>query len=145
MSYCEAMEAAGAEVLAFQEFGSYQGDWWALVKYEGESGWVHGYYGSCSGCDAFQGEFDYSDQDQCSDHKYEYPKPESCTECDKAKIVYQEKLAAFGKSYVFGGIMTQAEAEKESREYDWCGEDYTKTIEGEMTEFIKLKGKECVN
>jgi len=32
-SYKESLEAAGAEVLAFESFGSYQGDWVALVWY----------------------------------------------------------------------------------------------------------------
>ena len=60
MSYQEALEAAGATVHAFEFFGSYQGDWWAKVTYNGETGWVHGSYGSCSGCDAFEAEFGFS-------------------------------------------------------------------------------------
>lgn len=28
MSYKEAMQAAGAVVHLYEEFGSYQGDWW---------------------------------------------------------------------------------------------------------------------
>ena len=50
MSYCQALEAAGAKILQFKSFGSYQGDWWAKVEYNGEIGWVAGSYGSCSGC-----------------------------------------------------------------------------------------------
>jgi len=59
MGYFEALEAAGAQVLASQTFGSYQGDWFAKVNYNGSTAWVHGCYGSCSGCDAFCAEFDF--------------------------------------------------------------------------------------
>ena len=33
MSYQEALEAVGARVIAFQEFGDWQGTWIALVEY----------------------------------------------------------------------------------------------------------------
>ena len=55
--YKQALLAAGCEILKFQEFGDYQGEWIALVKYKGRTTWVFGAYGSCSGCDAFQSEF----------------------------------------------------------------------------------------
>ena len=61
MSYEMCLEKAGAKVLAFQEFGSYQGEWYALVEYKGDRGWIEGSYGSCSGCDAFESEFGYHD------------------------------------------------------------------------------------
>ena len=55
MSYTVALEAAGATVRAYQEFGSYQGDWWArVVLPDGREGWVTSSYGSCSGCDALE-------------------------------------------------------------------------------------------
>lgn len=63
MSYEMCLEKAGAKVLAFQEFGDYQGSWYALVEYKGERGWVEGSYGSCAGCDAFQSEFFCSYED----------------------------------------------------------------------------------
>lgn len=68
-SYEETLELAGATVHIFQEFGSYQGDWWARVTYNGVTGWVTGSYGSCSGCDAFHGEFD--DTYYLEDDKYD--------------------------------------------------------------------------
>lgn len=34
MSYENALKAAGAEILEFGQFGSYQGDWWAKVRYK---------------------------------------------------------------------------------------------------------------
>lgn len=118
MGYCEAMEAAGAEVLAYQEFGSYQGDWWAKVSFEGSTFWVHGAYGSCSGCDAFQAEFNYCDE-ACEEHRYDYPPPDNCTKCEAAKADHQSRLAAFGLSYLTGNEHTQAEAEKENEPSDW--------------------------
>ena len=118
MGYTEAMEAAGATILNYEEFGSYQGDWWAKVSYEGRVFWVHGSFGSCSGCDAFQAEFGYGHDEECSEHRYEYPPPENCPNCDQSKAAYQIKLAEFGKSYLFSDL-TQEEAEKEANPYDW--------------------------
>ena len=76
--YAVALKAAGAELLAFGEWGSYQGDWVAHVRYKGREGFVRGWYGSCSGCDAFQAEMGWDD-----------------TEPD-----YQERLVAFGANYL---------------------------------------------
>jgi hypothetical protein len=112
MSYEGAMEAAGAEVLAFKEFGSYQGSWWAKILFEGKTYWVNGSYGSCSGCDAFQSEFGYGDDEHCAEHKYQYSNdPISCEACAEAKKAYQARLAEFGKSYIFGNEYSQGEAE----------------------------------
>jgi len=79
MSYQEAMEADGAEVLAYQTFGDYQGTWLAKVKYGGVVGWVTGEYGSCPGCDAFEAEFRYSYEDEPN---------------------IKERMALFGRSYL---------------------------------------------
>ena len=57
LGYIETLKAAGATVLADRYFGSYQGDWWAAVSFKGTKFWVHGTFGSCSLCDAFQSEF----------------------------------------------------------------------------------------
>lgn len=62
--YALALTAAGAKVLKFECFGSYQGDWLAKVIYKGKEGWVRGAYGSCSGCDAFEAEIDYSPENK---------------------------------------------------------------------------------
>jgi hypothetical protein len=82
--YREALEAAGANVLAFEHFGDWQGSWLALVEYNGERGWVHGSYGSCDHCDAFEAEFGYD-----AEEEDDYPK----------------RLASFGESYL-GGLQT---------------------------------------
>lgn len=102
MSYREAMEAAGAKVLAMKDFGSYQGDWWAKVEFDGQLGWVNGSFGSCSHCDAFEAEFGWSYEDE----------PDA-----------KERLAKFGASYL-NQIMTQDEAEARVRadiERGWAG------------------------
>ena len=129
--YQYALEIAGAVVHDFKEFGSYQGDWWAKVTYENKTGWVNGSYGSCSGCDAFQSEFDYSDH-VCGDDKYYYPISEQnfredCTHCQETK----KKLIAFGKNYL-DNMMSQEEAEKQTAKHsEWDSEAE------EMMKFIK--------
>ena len=122
MGYSEALTAAGAEVLDFKYFGSYQGDWYALVNYNGTRQWVHGSFGSCSYCDAFESEFDYTHDDACSEHHYEQDSDEAkaCADCKNAGAVYAQKLAAFGLSYLTSGTMTQEEAEKLASEHlEW--------------------------
>ena len=60
LDYQTCLEAAGLTVHTIEHFGSYQGDWWAHVTLpDGRKGFVHGYYGSCSGCDALEGAFGY--------------------------------------------------------------------------------------
>jgi hypothetical protein len=117
MGYCEAMEAAGAKVLAFQEFGSYQGEWYAKVEYNGEVGWVQGSYGSCSGCDAFEGEFGYTWYDDLSEDE---------------KAEYQRRLADFGRTYL-DTILPQEKQEEllnnVVEEDHWYYEDYQATLE----------------
>lgn len=96
MSYEEALGAAGATVIDFKEFGSYQGDWWALVRFNGQVGFVTGSYGSCSGCDAFQAEMGYGDERT------------------------PEKMRAFGMRYLVDGLTDYDKALKEaSRNIEW--------------------------
>lgn len=130
MGYSESLQAAGAEVLLEQHFGSYQGDWFALVNYNGEKQWVHGSYGSCSGCDAFLAEFDFDGDDNgCEEHRYE--KQDECIGCKEKSSDYQRRLAIFGKSYL-NNTLTQAEAEKLAAEnWDWDSEAQ------EMLDFLK--------
>lgn len=120
MGYCESMELAGATVHAFENFGSYQGDWWAKVTYRGVDGFVHGAFGSCSGCDSFQAEFDCEGH-ECGDDKYFTPAwnldrlSESCEKCQDVK----RRMAEFGESYL-DGIMSYDEAiAKASENLEW--------------------------
>jgi hypothetical protein len=118
MGYQEALEAAGATVRAFQEFGSYQGDWWAFVALpDGKHGWINGSYGSCSVCDAFQSEFD--DDEKCESHQLVWDPPVDCPDCVKAREGRAVRLADFGRSYL-DGLMSQADAEaKAAKDLKW--------------------------
>ena len=119
MSYKEALEAAGAEVELFEEFGSYQGDWYARVKINGERKWIHGYFGSCSGCDAFEHEFSsygsesyYSDGNGCEKHRYQ--DNTTCEDCIALQAKYNVRLAKFGKTQLLeNDSWTQEEVERE--------------------------------
>lgn len=92
MGYSEALEAAGANIIAMEQFGSYQGDWWCLCEYKGEVGWVMGSFGSCSGCDAFEAEFGWTDNER----------PD-----------YQSRLKEFGLTYL-NVLMPQDQSVKEA-------------------------------
>jgi hypothetical protein len=99
MGYYSALEAAGAKVLEFKEFGSYQGTWLAIL----DTGLiVEGNYGSCSGCDSFQAEFDYGTDYTERDGKFYSDYNEEITEDEynKGLAAQEKKLADFGRSYV---------------------------------------------
>lgn len=120
LTYEGALVAAGATVHNFSQFGSYQGDWWAFVTLaDGRTGWINGSYGSCSGCDALEAEFDYG-VDKCEAHRWEYDdKTKPCAECDRAKAEADAKFAAFGAGYL-DGLMSQEDAEKKASEHlEW--------------------------
>ena len=134
MSYEQALEAAGAKVLASERFGSYQGDWFALVEYEGRRGYVHGAYGSCSGCDDFEAEFDV-DNEKCQKHRYDRDSP-TCAACDAAKVEYQRRLVEFGRDYL-DQLLTQAEAEAlASKNLAWDADAH------EMLKWLKSQNAE---
>ena len=105
MSYEAALEAAGAKVLALRYLGSYQGVWAALVKYDGERGWVQGTFGSCSHCDSFEGEFGWGID------------PE-----DETEEQYQTRLADFGRTYLDGLQTTEQVAAQFDRDAEWDSE-----------------------
>lgn len=109
--YTAALWAAGVEVLAFEQFGSYQGEWWAKVRFpNGAIGWVSGSYGSCSGCDAFEGEFGYDAED----------KPD-----------YLHRLRDFGRDYLTNVSTFEQAVQEASRHLDWD------TSAQEMVDWIK--------
>lgn len=113
LTYAGALEAAGAVVHAYEEFGSYQGDWWALVTYNGERGWVNGGFGSCSGCDSLQGEFEYNFGEPYEwDADYRERRPKS-----PEKIAEEiARFADFGRSYLEDALIGQDEAERKASE-----------------------------
>lgn len=123
MGYYHALEAAGARVIEFEEFGSYQGDWYALVEYNNEIGWINGSYGSCSGCDSFESEFGYGSEptsvgvEMCDKKTYKWRKA-----TQKDVDAYRERLVSFGKAYL-DGLFTQEDAEANAVRFsDWDGE-----------------------
>ncbi|UWJ04756.1 hypothetical protein CUB19_gp38c [Stenotrophomonas phage CUB19] len=133
MGYEQALEAAGAKVIAFEEFGSYQGDWYALVGYNGEIGWVNGSYGSCSACDAFEGEFGFRGYSG-GDGFWDYETDQYRAPTDAERAAYQTKLADFGKTYL-DGMMTQEQAEQAVSQYtEWDSEATA------MLSFIRKNG-----
>jgi hypothetical protein len=135
MGYRTALEKAGCNVIRFNEFGSYQGDWLALVEYKGEKGIVHGCYGSCSGCDAFQAQFDYrSDEIREQDGKYIRYWDEEVTkeEYDAYIVAYDKELAEFGESYLSGGLTTLEYWENRKsmlQEDDWFSDEEKEYID----------------
>lgn len=99
MSYQQSLEAAGARVIAFQEFGDWQGSWVALVEYQGQRGWVQGAFGSCDYCDAFQAQFSWDSDFACQD--------------------VQEQLAQFGRTYLDDMLTTEQVLRQYDADADW--------------------------
>lgn len=132
MGYEKALEKAGCKILDFKEFGSYQGTWLAFVEYNGEKGIVEGSYGSCSGCDSFQAEFDYTDEPTEKDGKY-YKTYWADEDDEITKEEYEEllktaetKLADFGRSYLSGGLYGKEHYQNRLsnlKEDDWFDEE----------------------
>ena len=124
MGYTSALKAAGIDVLLFKHFGSYQGDWWAKVVVGNETGWIHGSFGSCSECDAFQAEVGYEPFSSKDD-------PDLTEEERREWEDYDARLKQFGESYI-SSFVTKEEAIKiASVNLDWDHE-----AEG-MVNFIK--------
>lgn len=109
--YQRALEAAGADIIEFQEFGSYEGDWFAVLS---NYDVVQGSYGSCSVCDAFQAEFGW----------------------DKEET--EESLRAFGEGYISDRVtideLIKRYEVKASEDYAW---DDDKEILDWLKEVVK--------
>ena len=118
-SYEGALIAAGATVRECKWFGSYQGIWMADVTLpDGRSGLIRDYYGSCSGCDAFEAEFGYDSHRWADGHPNGEPL-EGCEKCAE----YKAKLAAFGLKYFDGLTTADALATDMADESYWSGYD----------------------
>lgn len=98
MGYQRALKAAGADIIEFKEFGCYSGSWFAILS---NYDVIQGSYGSCSGCDAFQGEFGYDNEET------------------------PEALAAFGESYLSDSVPIDSliEGYQRKAEYDYAWDD----------------------
>lgn len=100
MSYDTALIATGHALLDYQSFGDYQGTWYALMNINGTLSLISGSYGSCSGCDAFESEFSYDNDNT----------PE-----------YKEHLKRFGQQYIDNNLVDIAkeiETQKVTAEWD---------------------------
>lgn len=90
---------------------------------DGRKGLIKGYYGSCSGCDAFEAEFsfDFHDYQDHPDGTSQYEFKEDCEKCQSHKA----KLKAFGEGY-FDSLQTPEELAKEYVENSyWSSYDET--------------------
>ena len=130
MSYPYVHETAGATVHCYEEFGAYHGDWLAKVTYKNQTGWIHSYFGSCTGCDAFLNEFGYEDH-VCGDNKYYDPIEnsfiEDCPKCQEIKA----RLIRFGQDYLETVQSYEDVLEEISENIEW---DYDVK---EMVQFLK--------
>lgn len=61
--------ANGEDVVLYQQFGSYHGEWLMLSKGANEYKVYKDWYGSCSGCDSYEATFDYTNKPTLSKAK----------------------------------------------------------------------------
>lgn len=149
MSYDLTLEAAGAKVLAFKQFGSYQGTWLAFVDYSGKKGIVEGAYGSCSGCDAFEAEFGWNDREiekaedgfYYRDNNY-WDEEARITEEQAVELnkQYQEKLKDFGTGYLLDIqqkdiLQTRLDVINSKEEDDWFSDEEKEYLEWAISQF----------
>jgi hypothetical protein len=138
MGYSEALEATGATVKEYKEFGSYQGTWIAILE---DGRFVEGSYGSCSGCDSFQGEFSYDDKIEEYEGKYyrnnnHWDEDEEISRemADELNARYNERLKNFGQGYI-NGAETKEEIIKRYEEK--CKDEYAWEDDKEILEWLK--------
>jgi len=65
-------QVQGKKCLAFEMFGSYQGDWIAVLDAGENLELWKGYYGSCSGCDWLEANAGWGDYDLPEEKAKEY-------------------------------------------------------------------------
>jgi hypothetical protein len=65
----------GVEVIEAKYYGSYQGEFLCKIKKDGEVLYIHDWYGSCSGCDSFEREFDYEYDGVPKEKAVEFARP----------------------------------------------------------------------
>lgn len=98
MGYGYCMEKAGAEILESADFGDWQGTSYYVVRYKGDVKLISIYYGSCGGCDSYQGWYD------------DFP---------IGKIPSDEDYAEFGRSYLEGPCDFQQELKRAKKDCSW--------------------------
>jgi hypothetical protein len=134
MGYGEALQAAGARLIDYRAFGDYQGSWWAKVAWRGQIGFVHGAFGSCSGCDAFEAEFGdreahahgfarMADVAELARRRASDPQVElaaatlenRCLDC----LALADRLACFGENYLDGLMTAEAAIAAVTPNVEW--------------------------
>lgn len=121
MSYKMCLEKAGATVIAFEIFGTYQDDWLAYVEYKGEKGFVEGSYGSYSDSDAFESEFDDAYFDEGTEEV----------------IDLEKRYALFGESYLIGILPAEYQLKVLKEKMGDDPEDWAYTEYKEQYDFVK--------
>lgn len=128
--YKQALEAAGAIVTDFQEFGDYQGTWLAVLD---DGRVVEGSYGSCSGCDALLGEFDFKAHEHGDSDYYDPlhdgPK-DGCEEC----VEFQRKFKEFGEGYILAAVSREQLAGIYEKR---CADEYCTDDEKEILTWLR--------
>lgn len=138
MSYDTALTAAGATVHRFEMYGGYLGNWMAHVTLpDGRTGFILDYYGSCSGCDAYQAELEYnSHKGDSGEYHSDGEKADTCKRC----AAIRDKIAKFGATY-FDQLLTVEEALAKCAEWtdSWNSSEY-REMAGHIRECVPHPG-----
>jgi hypothetical protein len=140
MGYQAALEANDVTVREYKEFGSYQGTWIAILD---DGRFVEGGYGSCSGCDAFEGEFGYSNEEIIKQENGKYYKENYYW--DEEKVITEEQANAHNEKYKaklrqFGSCyLDSAETKDEivARYRHKCNDEYAWEDDKEILEWLE--------
>lgn len=120
MGYREAIESTGAKVLAYEKFGTYDGEWLAQIEVDGEIKYIRDYFGECSSTDAFEADFG-SESHECGDDIYYDPFynndgfRENCEKCQNLK----KRFIKFGQDYVENAMSFDECMKIVSKNFDW--------------------------
>lgn len=92
----EIMERQGFEILDWEAFGSYQGDYAAIVKKDNKVGFIVIGYGSCSGCDALEAVKEYAPEEVYY-NEYDFDDEEDNELYESKMETYKERLKEYHK------------------------------------------------
>jgi len=130
-TYSGALVAAGWNVIAEESFGSYQGDWWALVERDGKRGWIHDSFGSCSGCDTIEGMREDWECRLVDEHRWGDSDPK-CEGCKAGPAKFKQwAIDTYGDAE---DLLATEQALAKAKEYQWDEEA------AEAVKFIEKHG-----
>lgn len=137
IGYKAALEVCGAKILEYKEFGSYQGDWYAILIYNEKTLLIGGGYGSCSGCDSFQSDFSGDNVIQ----SYEEAFPEELKAEDYDVGYKLDDLKKFGLKYLNDPLNIEDIIKEKTNDLVWDNEaqeiiNWINTIKNNYT-FLK--------